>query len=1384
VRQLRTAAALGILVAVSRLTGCFESPDPPEEFLGQEQSHDSDGAVSDAADLGDAIGEDIEASQGDTSSLDTDAPAATTAPLCEGSERCDVHCFVEVSWDQNSYTALMCKEHLAVSPEEAESFLLAHCGDALASASDPAGALGGGCPMTADLSNSGWMPMSQVAGCRLVDEESESTFTKWLYDRESAISDFKVMQGAPSQRDVEETCVSLSTNEQQFDTVVHCAPNCEAGATCDAVLCTDGDHDPCSTVSCVPGGDSVCGWDVDHALCDDEMLCTSDVCEPNMGCVLTPQEGICEVIACHAATCFGQPQSGESVDELGCLYAAEPDGAVCDDGEPCTEGDGCVDGVCEAGPQLDCSGQDSGCTIGICFPGTGICVGEVATANSNGSCSDGIGCYDAYLCNGSACVGSGTEADCDDGDGCTMDACSGDSCVHSNAAEGSPCDDLNPCTQTDRCQVDGSCAGTESCDDGDPCTMDTCDSGAACIHTINPLCSCCSEQSDHALCAEGETKAAVCAANPSCCEGAWGSECVTLASEEGACGVCGDDICDPGEPESCAEDCLFACDVDLDCDDWVACTRDTCEGVCAHDTEPVEGEPCNDWDPCSVTSACQTGLCEGVPVSSPTCSGSCPPILSVPVSLSPRTGAILTRLLHDGSFISPDTLAALSPEELPSRGVIFSAQDTGLRRFVFQTAGSGPKFFEAGMPKPWKSPNTPYDLAFGTTALFVASSSGVEMVHVANYQNPLTLSHYVMTSEARALALDEATQRLYVMGAEALEVLDVSTNSIKPLFTLLEVTNLSGAQMTQLIDVALYDETLLLLDASAGLVAFPTAGNLEGAPSQQLTPEQLFGDPEIIATRMVLSTDALYVLGEKQGDGSSAHLGRVNAALEVDWHIALGDASIEALTAGPCGGVSFAMGTQGLTWLPTGEAAPDASDLKVLYAPGFPVAHLSAVSRCAPDANGATWMTLGGHEGASAVRILTSAAEDHTSTLTGMIGRTGSASRVALYDAPDQDVTLAYVADGSGVRVGNDDQDNYKRNLQVFDVSSAEAPFAVDRCTLGQGNGTVRTVVDDGYGHLIALVAEETLSVATVLSPGWGGGSSNPCFVCDTCNIPLAPEAYDLDLGVDLEQWLNPRGAVTLSELFNIQGDTRRWISLIVAGVGPSILQVGDLSMHSISPSITEAYAKEDFPEGVQGLNAIAKSLVGEPYLYLGTLGTAAPLMIARWDDIRLDVGVPIQMTAVVSPSEDIGSARPVAMVSTAAGLLHVLLDDPAEIAGSSACEAADGDCQAGWLWTLDVTDPAAPIQRYLGGVSAQGMGDLGNPSDLRVAGDQLYIASRARGLIVVDTADPANPVIVSERALDGQPSGLALGAQAAFVASGTTALTVVKAGCDGEITE
>ena len=131
-----------------------------------------------------------------------------------------------------------------------------------------------------------------------------------------------------------------------------------------------------------------------------------------------------------------------------------------------------------------------------------------------------------------------------------------------------------------------------SCDDGNPCTIDTWDAGtSSCIYD--------SSATDGLACSDGQ----FCTTGNICAAGLCGTttDCSFL---DGACQI---GVCD--EPsDSCIPQQQGVCN----CDDGNACTVDSFDTVtftCVHDPAPVNGLACDDGLFCSVGETCSAGFC-------------------------------------------------------------------------------------------------------------------------------------------------------------------------------------------------------------------------------------------------------------------------------------------------------------------------------------------------------------------------------------------------------------------------------------------------------------------------------------------------------------------------------------------------------------------------------------------------------------------------------------------------------------------------------------------------------------------------------------------------------------------------------------------------------
>ncbi len=181
---------------------------------------------------------------------------------------------------------------------------------------------------------------------------------------------------------------------------------------------------------------------------------------------------------------YGHLMESASRTVLAVSCAGQPLGASCSDGNPCNGSETC-DGVgnCNAGVALVCD-DANGCTTDVCDPVAGC-----QYTNNTDPCSDGDACTTGDACASGSCV-SGAALDCNDGNPCTDLTCdSGIGCTYPPIP--GPCSDGDACTLGDTCAAGVCQPGTgPDCDDGDPCTTDTCDSNGGCMNTAEPPAGC------------------------------------------------------------------------------------------------------------------------------------------------------------------------------------------------------------------------------------------------------------------------------------------------------------------------------------------------------------------------------------------------------------------------------------------------------------------------------------------------------------------------------------------------------------------------------------------------------------------------------------------------------------------------------------------------------------------------------------------------------------------------------------------------------------------------------------------------------------------------------------------------------------------------------
>ncbi len=148
----------------------------------------------------------------------------------------------------------------------------------------------------------------------------------------------------------------------------------------DGVSCDDGDA--CTTGTTCSSGQCGGGTSV---VCNDGIDCTTDSCDPVVGCVATENDAACD---------DGNPCTTNLCDATsGCLTQNVADGTSCDDGDACTTGTTCTAGVCAGGTPVTCD-DGNACTADTCDPVNGC----VFTPTPGVACDDGDPCTNADQC--------------------------------------------------------------------------------------------------------------------------------------------------------------------------------------------------------------------------------------------------------------------------------------------------------------------------------------------------------------------------------------------------------------------------------------------------------------------------------------------------------------------------------------------------------------------------------------------------------------------------------------------------------------------------------------------------------------------------------------------------------------------------------------------------------------------------------------------------------------------------------------------------------------------------------------------------------------------------------------------------------------------------
>ena len=389
---------------------------------------------------------------------------------------------------------------------------------------------------------------------------------------------------------------------------------CSIESANEGFACNDGNA--CTMGEQCVDGECTAGVGVN---CNDGNPCTDDVCDPQQGCLSTPNAAPCNDgnpctanDFCAAGECTGGSEvdcddgdacnGAEDCDPVkGCIAGAP---LVCSDGDLCNGVESCHKLLgCQPGVILNCN-DGNVCTDDNCHAKQG-CVHQL----NNGGCDDGNACTVGDHCADGVCTYEGG-LDCDDGNVCTKDSCApAGGCQHV-AATGA-CDDGNPCTINDKCDNGNCSSGPQvNCDDGNPCTDDACDEQGLCVHLANDA-GC----DDGNACTIGDHCAGGLCANGGL-EDCDDQDVYTTDScnpVNGCVHLLNTAPCDDGDTCTTGDHCqLGDCtgSGSLTCNDGNPCTDDACDPQAGCTFTPNTA-PCNDGNACTAVDLCAAGACYG-----------------------------------------------------------------------------------------------------------------------------------------------------------------------------------------------------------------------------------------------------------------------------------------------------------------------------------------------------------------------------------------------------------------------------------------------------------------------------------------------------------------------------------------------------------------------------------------------------------------------------------------------------------------------------------------------------------------------------------------------------------------------------------------------------
>jgi|GEM_PF-807105 len=375
---------------------------------------------------------------------------------------------------------------------------------------------------------------------------------------------------------------------------------CTTGDTCDKGVCIYAKN----TCTCLKDDD--CKKYDDGDLCNGVFACTGNLCLPKKNSEVKCKKSD---VPCIENIC--QKVNGQ------CAPIKLPTGQACDDNNKCTLKDKCSNGKCDGEDALKAGLCDDNnvCTDDICDKIFGC---NKAKKGIGAACDDGNACTTKTKCDkDDQC--SGQKVDCDDGNGCTLDTCKAGSGCLNQVDNTLKCDDGNPCTVKDRCDQ-GICKSDDvTCNDKNPCTIDVCAGKAGCKNVVQGGKDC--DDGQPCTITDRCDLAGKCAGKKKNCDD--GASCTEDSCVNGACiakakvGLPCDDGSKCTEKDACDKDGVCKSQI-VDCNSKIKTKCRKVVGQCSPTNGCTiadnDGVSCSDGNLCTFNDKCSGGSCQGLPL--------------------------------------------------------------------------------------------------------------------------------------------------------------------------------------------------------------------------------------------------------------------------------------------------------------------------------------------------------------------------------------------------------------------------------------------------------------------------------------------------------------------------------------------------------------------------------------------------------------------------------------------------------------------------------------------------------------------------------------------------------------------------------------------------